>query len=185
MRRCRSAACPLPIWGILHHLTKQRVWRPCICVSIYIYIYIYIYIFASMYTYIYMYIYICRYMYIYIFVYTQVDMLPLTNQQTHLHPHTNRHLRHGHIGRHVVSPPRAGLRGSCSSVLDQDGAMQTQLIIEKNIYIYTPWDRHFTSAGKFMYRLIGEHYVVHMFQACILDVFQVFHVSKDALIGPK
>ena len=49
------------------------------------------------------------------------------------------------IGRHVVSPPGAGLRGSCPSVLGQDGAMQTQLIIESlslSLYIYIHTHTH-------------------------------------------
>ena len=101
-------------FGASYIILQNNVWD----------VHVYVYRSTSISTYIYIYI------YIYIYVYTEVDMLPLTNQQTDLHPHTNRHLRHGHIGRHVVSPPRAGLRGSCSSVLNQDGAMQTQLIIE-------------------------------------------------------
>ena len=112
MQECRMS------FANLGHLTSSYK-TTCgtsmyMCIDLHLYLHIYIYL----------------YLHIYIYVYTEVDMLPLTNQQTDLHPHTNRHLRHGHIGRHVVSPPRAGLRGSCSSVLNQDGAMQTQLIIE-------------------------------------------------------
>ena len=127
MQECRMS------FANLGHLTSSYK-TTCgtsmyMCIDLYLYLHIYICICIYIHVYIYMYIYICIYMYIYICIYTggyaSFDKSVNTSTPTYKQAFAAR------AHRQTCSfTPRAGLRGSCSSVLDQDGAMQTQLIIE-------------------------------------------------------